>query len=156
MTTWKPGDVAIVLNQWDVWNVAICTLRAEHRGLWWRYGVSDSWDRIEDREARPLVVIDPDDHKQVERLADLFTERHHSSQQSDTASEHGVRSMQAALREFATPRAEVYSHVVIKRHSLDKVAICGKIWRPASEAEVTVAGKCPDCLSIVNDEGWTA
>lgn len=91
---WKPGDVAMVLNEYRVWNVAICALKLGHRDLVWRYGVADSWMPLT-ADARPLVVVDPEDREQVERLTRIFMDDHDSG--DETA------DMQAALREFANP-----------------------------------------------------
>ncbi|WP_155992101.1 hypothetical protein [Nocardioides sp. URHA0032] len=65
MRDWAPGDVAMVRNEWDVWNVAIYSVRPG--GFVWSYGVSDAVSPPT-AEARPLVVIDPEDREQVERL----------------------------------------------------------------------------------------
>ena len=54
---------------------------------------------------RPLVVIDPGDREQVERLADAFTAI--EDPPVNTAGQHRVASMQAALRSLiAPPRPE--------------------------------------------------
>lgn len=66
---WKPapGDVALVRNEYNVWNVAICAIRAGRRGFVWSYGVADLESPIE-ADARPLVVIDPEDDEGVKVL----------------------------------------------------------------------------------------
>ena len=53
-------------------------------------------------DARPLVVIDPEDREQVERLMSTFHAQYNMPWSSDSDAMHADR-MQAALREFATP-----------------------------------------------------
>ncbi len=96
---WKPspGDVALVRNEYGVWNVAIYAVRPADRGripFVWVYGVSDSTMPI-GAEARPLVVIDPEDREQVERLAAAINHRH--------VYEPFPERVQAALRSLITP-----------------------------------------------------
>lgn len=56
MSEWKPGDVAMVRNEYGAWNRAI--LQVDFPRSRWQYGaVKQSADV--DRQARPLVVIDP-------------------------------------------------------------------------------------------------
>lgn len=99
---WKPGDVALVRNEHGIWNVAICTLRSSRHGYWWRYGVAESYAPIT-AEAHPLVVIDPEDREQVERLVDAYvTEMSVDEHSGDHRG--AVLKMQAALREFANPK----------------------------------------------------
>lgn len=90
---WKPGDVALVRNEWNVWNVAICSVKAGQRGFVWQFGVSDAWEKL-DAEARVLVVIDPEDAEQVERLSAIY--------EAQPFSESEIEAMQAALRAFAS------------------------------------------------------
>lgn len=66
---WKPGDVAMVRNEYGVWNRAICSVKPI--GIVWQYGVSDSLAAI-NAEARPLVVIDPEDECVAEDLVKAF------------------------------------------------------------------------------------
>ena len=90
-TDWKPGDVALVRNEYDVWNRAICAVRAEHQGSVWSFGVADTWAPLS-ADARALVVIDPEDYDAALRLARLIRDDKGQGQ-----------GMQAALREFARP-----------------------------------------------------
>lgn len=107
---WKPGDVALVCNEFGVWNVAICTLRVGYIGYGWRFGVADMWMRVGEHEARPLAVIDPEDRRQVERLRDLadiaYREQNGDHGDIDISRGRGERgnAFQAALREFADPK----------------------------------------------------
>lgn len=94
---WQPGDVALVKNEWNVWNVAICTFRPDRPGWWWRYGVAESWSPIV-ADARSLAVIDFADREQVAVLMGHF-----SRECGDIFGADGVTFMQAALREFANP-----------------------------------------------------
>lgn len=93
---WKPGDVALVKNEWGVWNVAVCAVRATHRAFVWSYGVSDAVSPLS-AEARPLVVIDPEDTRQVQRFfSDL------GRQNPNAAFGLGFLRLRDALREYAT------------------------------------------------------
>lgn len=52
------------------------------------------------------------------------------------------------------PKPEVFEHFVTDV-SVDGIlsARCGKVWRPSDA--VTVAGRCPNCVAVVED-GWQA
>ena len=110
---WQPGDVALVRNQWGVWNVAICSLRTGVLGWVWKYGVADDYDRVDDpdRTARPLVVIDPEDAEQVERLlASLMTQWPKvvvglPVDDRDALNQIYLVAIKQALREFANPKS---------------------------------------------------
>ena len=85
---WKPGDVAV----YDGGRV----IRVDPGDD--PHWVDDEGDARRgswpDRQARPLVVIDPEDSDQVERLMDGVTW---------LFSQADVNTVQAALREFANP-----------------------------------------------------
>jgi hypothetical protein len=92
---WTPGDVALVTaNDGGHPGVAF---RVDYSGVghvWW---VANGYWRDEFVEsARPLVVIDPEDMRAVERLQDLYI----------AAESRGLSglSMLDALREFADPK----------------------------------------------------
>lgn len=90
MREWKPGDVAV----------------ADGGGIFMRND-KDQWidwrgDRFYIKSPRPLVVIDPEDREQVERLLRTYHAQYPMSWPSDTDEEH-ARNLQAALREFANP-----------------------------------------------------
>lgn len=104
---WKPGDVAAV-----VWNA---DAKPE---ILFRYLAGDdfdmpAWMSSEDGEAyprpdqlRPLVVIDPEDREQVERLADAMWSAGLLGTGvgiGNTASAAECRSLAAALRSLITP-----------------------------------------------------
>lgn len=94
---------------------------------------------------RPLVVIDPEDREQVERLVDAYLD----------GSGGLVDSMQFGLRSLlAPPKPDVYRHVVNAGPGRVQTSICGKVWTPTDD--VNVVGKCPTCLSLVSDERWMA
>jgi hypothetical protein len=84
---WKPGDVAVL----DYSRGSFVSV----------FTAADYWRTQEDTTAmgdlalavRPLVVIDPEDREQVERLVSLAS--HNSC--------IGIESWQAALREYANP-----------------------------------------------------
>ena len=90
---WKPGDVALVLNEHGFWNVAI---RVVGRPDFWQYGVSQTASPT-NADARPLVVVDPEGVEQVERLTRLIF--------GPLTSASGT-SVQEALREFANPKPD--------------------------------------------------
>lgn len=92
MSKWKPGDVALVLNEFGVWNTAI---RVVGRPDYWQYGVSDATAHM-GADARPLVVIDPEDAEQVERLMDIYFA-------IGRWNEDPTHDLRDALREFAGP-----------------------------------------------------
>jgi hypothetical protein len=99
---WQPGDVAMVTVDYgratDVAREVVCFRTAG----WWRdakTGASYGSALREVKDARPLVVIDPEDREQVERLAVLFLGK--LSTYVNTAD---IKAMQAALREFANPK----------------------------------------------------
>lgn len=94
---WKPGDVAMVKNDYGAWNLCIRTLVAG-RGWVWRPGCADIFyaDDIV-QGVRPLVVVDPEDVDAVYRLDDLYR-----AAKSRGAGAYGW--MQQALREFASPQ----------------------------------------------------
>jgi hypothetical protein len=105
---WKPGDVAMVRLRKK--NDASIDGESVHVAMRDR---TESWAsgttfgrRIEDgdvKDARPLVVIDPEDREQVERLL-----RGYCGWKSDPDEiknyPHYVDEMRAALREFANPK----------------------------------------------------
>jgi len=98
---WKPGDVA---ERTYLGNVGIslavhgCLISQHGYGLHWHHA-NGGWDSVDGQSSyRPLVVIDPDDFKQVERLL--------TSLQGMSFASHACGAfscLQAALREFANP-----------------------------------------------------
>jgi hypothetical protein len=95
----KPGDlltdeigspffvVEVTANSRAAWREGVHAVDADGNG--WRV------DSIEG--ARRLVVIDPEDREQVERLCDLFLRGNDGTAIGD------ANDLQAALREFANP-----------------------------------------------------
>ncbi|WP_418060771.1 hypothetical protein [Pimelobacter simplex] len=103
---WQPGDVARV-TYYGVDQIALVRPRSKALGerLEFAY-VSRGYDMVDDADisgsARPLVVIDPEDREQVERLAAAFVDVYWRSEgPRETAG--AIHAMQAALREFASP-----------------------------------------------------
>jgi hypothetical protein len=86
---WKPGDVADI----DGFIGVLGGDDLFHRPGWPPCDVTS----IIGRRARPLLVIDPEDREQIERLADVFC---HSP------SSGWVDQMQAALRSLLEPEPE--------------------------------------------------
>lgn len=100
---WQPGDVALVRNEYGVWNLAVCSVKPI--GLVWQYGVADSQMPI-NADARPLVVIDPEDREQTARLADLFCEArwcHVKGGDTDDCDPLTRSSMREALAAYIAP-----------------------------------------------------
>lgn len=97
VTDWKPGDVALVRNEYGVWNRAILQVRPDgHR---WVYGVAWS-DIAEDHEVHPLVVIDPEDADSLERLrSDLID--------SGWIPQGDADALDNILRHFANPTPRI-------------------------------------------------
>lgn len=92
---WKPGDVAMVNGYVAVRSNSDAWYRSSPRDVL----LTDS----EQPDARPLVVIDPEDREQAERLMLLFAHARWGSE--SLASLRGiVDHAQAALREFADPK----------------------------------------------------
>lgn len=100
---WTPGDVAVVQNEYGVWNTAIYVV-----GLGWQYGVSQSTAPL-DAPTRPLVVIDPEDRDRVERfVVDLEADWGFCGYELDPEVAREplpdvVEEFQRAFREFANP-----------------------------------------------------
>lgn len=137
---WKPGDVALVRLDADT---EIRCIRGK-RGLGWFSARGTLYDPALD--ARPLVVIDPEDRETVREIADA----------AYPEGAGNTNRLQNALREFANPpKREVYEHLVLGELSMPTTAtsLCGKVWAPSSD--VTVVGRCPACASIA-DKGWVA
>jgi hypothetical protein len=88
---WKPGDVAISTHGPNG-NAVIYRVEDGWRCAAWG---DDQFHKRLDIEPRPLVVIDPEDREQVERLHLAY---------ATTAKANRVDAMQAALREFADPK----------------------------------------------------
>lgn len=100
---WKPGDVARVTIASRL-NGGVSEYIALNVGAFGWHGVSagEGAGRLTDNEEafrierRPLVVIDPEDHEQVVRLATLYNA-------ATVDYTIGARPLADALREFATP-----------------------------------------------------
>lgn len=97
---WNPGDVALVndcTHPAAPWKAATCKEAAvpgRRETVWILHDSGTKvWGSVSD--ARPLVVIDPENEKDVERLNRLYW---------DTVdAETAQADMQVALREFANP-----------------------------------------------------
>jgi hypothetical protein len=110
VSEWKPGDVAYLRYCYAESGPAVRVDRCDQGhpdGPHWHFFDGRSGGGTMATEIRRLVLIDPEDGEQAKRLADAFTGRHHSSQQPRDASQHAVLSMQAALREFASPTPRI-------------------------------------------------
>jgi hypothetical protein len=106
----RPGDVALVRITSEYPPEIAVRGGGTWAGKWYvagpRLGSQHGWheDRIE--IIRPLVVIDPEDREQVERLVSAVLTAdaaHHEGRACYSTTCHADR-MQAALREFAAPK----------------------------------------------------
>lgn len=94
---WKPGDVGVSADgeRFIVNCRGACFWPGDSGGDWSDLsGEPHSTDR-------PLVIIDPEDREQVDRLADLFRAAYRDTPDECDKTWH---AMQAALREFAAPK----------------------------------------------------
>lgn len=102
---WKPGDLALGrIHDYE----GLLVFRGEYDG--WdeigEGGTETGWDGYFIEDLRRLVVIDPEDREQVERLYALMwrPERGEVAPTSDDPIyAEDVRDLTAALREFANP-----------------------------------------------------
>jgi hypothetical protein len=96
---WKPGDVAICTIEGAV------VVRTDS-GTWHHPGY-DSAQGLNDKDLRPLVVIDPEDRASVERLVHNYVAAANAATPpygvGKVDTEAVATEMQAALREFANP-----------------------------------------------------
>lgn len=111
---WKSGDVVVLDLRSNgpsflAANLKAAAERHERRGYYSTAAdIRDLVAQIEGEAttARPLVVIDPEDREQVERLAKAMHESDHIAPWHDLHNETRAQiedAMQAALREFAAP-----------------------------------------------------
>lgn len=104
MTDFKPGDVAMTRHGIGV--VVQCRHEAHDRTPHWHYA-NGGWDELgyTANQARRIVVIDPEDREQVERLMAVYTGEAVKRGAISFAGYADKRadSMRAALREFASP-----------------------------------------------------
>jgi len=170
--TWKPGDVvtATVNGRPNVrviagWSKYDPQLRWAELSTRWADGDDDeAWfmpSQVVDH--RPLVVIDPEDREQVERLTSLVFEGARKRPYEGGA----VEAMQAALRSLvADPKPEEpvglgavvedadgrrYVRVCVGDHGGDSVAIC---WR--GQGFVVGQTRWEDIPAVrVLSEGWS-
>lgn len=129
---WKLGDVALVLDSIEYddvragWKVRILAKTAEVREpVWWGpdgYLTQDS-ESIE--EIRPLVVIDPEDREQVERLDRLQDEGYRALGHEVIQKDCDVEVLQAALREFAAPTPQIEEPTEVGARVIDHD---GEMW----------------------------
>ena len=96
---WKPGDVVAVLNG-AVEQIALVTASLRVSGLFVETSAGDSipLECIEDGTMRPLVVLDPEDREQVERLCAAMKSNGWTGIDDDAPSD-----MQTVLRSLVAP-----------------------------------------------------
>ena len=99
-TNWKPGDVALVrLDDRDGEFIGLRDTHGWATNRTDRHRSHAHWTNAAYvTPVRPLVVIDPEDREQVERLYDLY-----ASAPSDVGL-RGHEFLAHALREFANPK----------------------------------------------------
>lgn len=95
---WQPGDVVVVARM-----RAFYTDGNEGPMFTFADGSRARADVVPADPSRPLVVIDPEDAEQVERLIRL-QDKHFDGYERSTVLAADRDSMQAALREFADPK----------------------------------------------------
>lgn len=95
---WKPGDVGIIGN-------APAFYVNQNGDRFWMSPIGTHWRDVD--PIRPLVVIDPEDREQGERLARAIHDAIHKpgdfDSRTDMSREVLTDLMQSALREFANP-----------------------------------------------------
>jgi hypothetical protein len=103
---WKPGDVALVRCDTSEWHPALRVKGRPGKEDVWVCSASGGEPSLHVTEAHPVVVIDAEDIKQVERLVHLYVEEGTrrgypmpSHQDADR-----IEAMADALREFADPK----------------------------------------------------
>lgn len=101
-TDWKPGDIAMVTAGGGA-EVAVCCKAGagveggyQYRAHWMTASCDEVWSSVE--AIRPLVVIDPADARQVQGLLTAL-----AKQRPELGITVGYVTLQAALREFASP-----------------------------------------------------
>ena len=111
---WKPGDVIVDAGGSWFWIVEVTsnTEAAAKSGRAWTPGSSavdadgNGW-RVDSIEgARPLVVIDPEDREQVERLIERMAQARVWAvvpTDIDSMADYRANQMQTALRSLVTP-----------------------------------------------------
>lgn len=157
---WKPGDVALYTGPTPnevAFLVPRCANEMHGTGSHWHHS-GGGWNHhpvIRPALYRPLVVIDPEDAEQVERLIRAFADaRATQSQRYDGGWWAAiVEETQAALVRLARP-PEAFEHYPAPTSPANGVlnSLCGKVWKPKP---VTVMGRCPECTAIV-DKGWVS
>jgi hypothetical protein len=106
----KPGDVAMVMCNDGVRRIALYCTHIQRP--FWRFTTGGMRD-VEISDARRLVVIDPEDAEQVERLAQVYDETFErlnpgTYSYAPTLGEDADNAlMQAALRKFADPKPRI-------------------------------------------------
>jgi hypothetical protein len=104
MSEYKPGDVAVAMIHDQAHVIFRVDIEGQERWVD-RLGLA-TWPR--GREIRPLVVIDPEDREQVERLYGLMwsvgTVSHERGRLTEAEQREDADDLQAALREFANPK----------------------------------------------------
>lgn len=142
---WKPGDVAMV----TVDGVEQRAVRSAD-GTKWVVEPKPAPSRRVSESARPLVVIDPEDREQVERILDAFDACDGLGHEAE------IDDLQGVFRDLADPPVEVFEHFVI-RTGVEQLyikgnrepfrSVCGKTWYPSDKTVATE--KCPQCTEVV-------
>lgn len=102
---WKPGDVVMIDADYSRFDGQLGVVVEEEGGTWAVIVPTHDPEPMAfgAKTLRPLVVIDPENPEDVERLADAWDDAHYSGPLPDAGMPLRDLRMQAALREFATP-----------------------------------------------------
>jgi hypothetical protein len=162
---WKPGDVGVnVHHGYRGIFVPECANTSHSNGPHWHNesGLADGPHDIR----RPLVVIDPEDREQVERLARMLW---YASPGADWGQPHGEpypqfnADMQAALREFADPKPPRPEEptglgAVVRDADRRRWVRTNGVWdRQETEPIAPLSCRWDDVQAVeVLDEGWSA
>lgn len=92
MTDFKPGDIAMVECSDGEWRQAVARLGPFGAPTAWVFA-DQAMRRLDESNARPLVVIDPEDREQVERLVRAFWDHGTDDCDDPQAMADGLRSM---------------------------------------------------------------
>lgn len=96
---WKPGDVGLLKCTDGQERIAILTDRGPNLSPLWIAG-SEHHGRLNEITVRPVVVIDPEDREQVERLEADMAQR---AGWIHLANTQRANALQAALRSLIAP-----------------------------------------------------
>jgi hypothetical protein len=149
---WKPGDVAMVTcRDGKEREATFCTHVATEQVSFWKFRDGSLRD-ADISDARPLVVIDPENLDQVAALLGGYC----GWKGAEDVKRNGdtyVGEMQAALRSLLPNRGDLLTHYPAGVRNGVTTALCGKVWTPKSNPDGY--DRCPECLDLVGST-WVA